>query len=429
MPIVSTVHACQKDQPSCPMESAFWLRDSMQMVYGRGFIADDVAAHELTHGVTQFESHLFNYYQSGAINESLSDTWGEWVDQTNDKGDDGASVRWELGEDLPDGTQRDMSDPPLYDSPARMTSPLYSGSPSDHGGIHTNNGVGNKAAFLITDGGFFNGHLVIGLGLDKASQIYYKTQTDLLHSGSDYRDLGSGLINACGSLKGLDLEGTPAKITATDCLQVKEAVAATEMMKQPLVAKAPEAPMCDPGTTRVKPSIFYDGMENTESTNWKVVPDTWFYSTDNATNGTHALHAKDPATKADFFLQKKLPVKIPDGTKTFLRFDHAYLFDSSVGYADGGLLEFRLPGGSWEDAGPKFTNGSGYDGTLASNVGNPLGGHKAFVGSSHGYRSSRVNLSSLAGNQVDFRFRMVTNSVNGNRYGWYLDNLSVYTCK
>ena len=40
-------------------------------------------AHELTHGVTDFESHLFYFYQSGAINESLSDIWGEFVDLTN----------------------------------------------------------------------------------------------------------------------------------------------------------------------------------------------------------------------------------------------------------------------------------------------------------------------------------------------------------
>ena len=427
-PITSTVHACSKDEPSCPMENAFWDPDSKQMVYGKGFIADDVAAHEMTHGVTRSESDLFSYYQSGAINESLSDTWGEWVDQTNGKGTDDASVRWELGEDLPGGALRDMSDPTLFGDPDRMTSSLYSGSSSDRGGIHTNNGVGNKAASLITDGGYFNGHLVIGLGLNKASQVYYKVQTDLLRSGSDYTDLGSDLNLACNALVGKDLIGTTAKITPNDCLQVSEAVAATEMMKQPPVAKAPEAPVCDAGTTR-NDVLFWDDMENTSSGFWKTSSGTWFYDTEYATNGIRALHAEDPATKADFFLEKELPVKVPAGTKTFLRFDHAYQFDSSGGYADGGLLEFRLPFGSWQDAGPMFTSGSGYDGTLASNVGNPLGGHKAFVGSSHGYRSSRVNLSSLGGNQVSFRFRTVTNSVNGNKYGWYLDNLRVYTCK
>jgi len=426
MPILSTVHGCNPYWP-CPMHNAFW--NGKQAVFGKGWsLADDVVGHEITHGVTQYESHLFYYYQSGAINESLSDTWGEWMDQTNGKGTDGASVRWELGEDLPDGPVRDMSDPTLYNSPDRMTSPLYHGSSSDKGGVHTNSGVGNKAAFLITEGGTFNGHTVTKLGIDKASQVYYKAQRDLLRSGSDYMDLGLALSSACKTLKGQVLVGTTAKITTFDCQQVQEAVAATEMMKQPPVAQAPEVPMCDTGTTRVEPSIFYDDMEqNYKSSNWKIEPDTWVYDGQYTTNGTWALHASDPPTKADFSLTKELPVPVPTGKKTFLRFDHAYQFDTHGGYADGGLLEFRFHDSSWKDAGPLFTNGSGYDGTLASGVGNPLGGHKAFVGSSHGYRSSRLDLSSLGGKDVYFRFRTVSNPADGD-LGWYLDNLRIYSC-
>ena len=43
----------------------------------------------------------FYYYQSGAINESLSDVVGEFIDQLNGKGDDSAAVRWLLGEECP----------------------------------------------------------------------------------------------------------------------------------------------------------------------------------------------------------------------------------------------------------------------------------------------------------------------------------------
>ena len=50
--------------------------------------ADDVIAHEFTHGVTERESNLFYYYQSGAINESLSDIFGEFVDLTDGIGND-----------------------------------------------------------------------------------------------------------------------------------------------------------------------------------------------------------------------------------------------------------------------------------------------------------------------------------------------------
>ena len=59
------------------------------MVYGNGFAAaDDVVGHELTHGVTEFSSHLFYYQQSGAINESMSDVFGEYIDLVNGAGTD-----------------------------------------------------------------------------------------------------------------------------------------------------------------------------------------------------------------------------------------------------------------------------------------------------------------------------------------------------
>ena len=72
------------------------------MVYGDGFAAaDDVVGHELTHGVTDFSSHLFYYQQSGAINESMSDVFGEFIDLTNAPAPTRAAVRWKLGEDVP----------------------------------------------------------------------------------------------------------------------------------------------------------------------------------------------------------------------------------------------------------------------------------------------------------------------------------------
>jgi Zn-dependent metalloprotease len=49
------------------------------MRFGQGFAsADDVVGHELTHGVTQYESDLIYWSESGAINESLSDIFGEF---------------------------------------------------------------------------------------------------------------------------------------------------------------------------------------------------------------------------------------------------------------------------------------------------------------------------------------------------------------
>ena len=96
------------------------------MVYGDGFAAaDDVVGHELTHGVTDFSSQLFYFYQSGAMNESFSDIWGEFVDLTNGAGNDSPGVRWLMGEDIPvGGAIRDMQNPPAFGDPDRILSPI-----------------------------------------------------------------------------------------------------------------------------------------------------------------------------------------------------------------------------------------------------------------------------------------------------------------
>jgi Zn-dependent metalloprotease len=239
MNLISTVRYCSPVDP-CPFANAFW--NGEQMVFGAGYSsADDMVAHEMTHGVTDYESNLFYYMQSGAINEAFSDIWGEFVDlnYTNGLDDDGPGVRWLLGEDLPGGAVRSMIDPPFYGDPDRMLSPFYYCGTSDNGGVHTNSGVANKAAFLMVEGGPFNGYTVGGIGIEKAAQIWYEVQTNMLTSGADYQDLSDALSQACNNLVGT------AGITSYNCQQVREAAAATEMSQQPTSCAAVHAPLCD----------------------------------------------------------------------------------------------------------------------------------------------------------------------------------------
>ena len=56
--------------------------------YCNGVTADDVVAHEWGHAYTQFTHDLIYQWQSGALNESYSDIWGETVDQINGYGTD-----------------------------------------------------------------------------------------------------------------------------------------------------------------------------------------------------------------------------------------------------------------------------------------------------------------------------------------------------
>jgi len=422
MTLKSTVRYCPNGGP-CPYANAFW--NGAQMVYGAGFsAADDVVAHELTHGVTDFSSNLFYYYQSGAINESFSDVWGEFVDQTNGSGTDTPGVKWLLGEDLPGipGGIRDMADPTQLGDPDKMTSANYFTGSTDSGGVHTNSGINNKAAFLMTDGGTFNGKTVVGLGIDKVAKIYYEAQVNLLTSGSNYADLYNYLFQACNNLVG------SSGITAGDCTEVRNATDAVEMNLEPVVGFLPTADFC-PTATQVPATLFSDNMENAASGNWTFTnltsTNSWTYLNGYATSGVLSLRGNDIGSISDSVAAMSTGVVLPAGA--FLHFRHAFLFETPN--FDGGVLEYSINnGGTWLDAGPLFGAGKNYGGAIASGSGNPLATRQAFIGDSHGYVSSRYDLNSLAGETVRFRFREANDSDVGTNFGWLVDDVRIYTC-
>lgn len=430
MTLVSTVHY------KSGYENAFW--NGEQMVYGDADtypMADDVVAHEYTHGVTSHESKLFYFYQSGSINEAFSDIWGEFVDLEGSTGNDSGDTRWDIGEDLAStGAIRSMKDPTIYNLPDRMTSSHYYCAQSDlvsgagdNGGVHLNCGVGAKAAYLMTDGEAFNGYNVTGLGISKVADLWYEVQTNLLFSGADYADLYDALIQACTNLG----------YSSSECQQVQKAVDATEMNQQPAQCPANEAPVCTIGTPS---NLFFDNIESGGS-NWTAGAITgtpyWFVPQTSSTVGLAEPYATSgvgniwgwggPAT-SDTFLAMKNGVTLPAGA--YLRFDHSFGFESSSdlsGLYDGGIVEYSTNGGStWSDAGSLFdSNDYDYNGTLYS--GNPLGAVAAFAGDSRGYISSRLDLGSLQGQNVRFRFRIGTDSSTYD-YGWFIDDVHIYTC-
>ncbi|HEY9692927.1 MAG TPA: M4 family metallopeptidase [Oculatellaceae cyanobacterium] len=418
MAIVSSVHYATN------YKNAFW--DGRQMVYGDGLsVADDVVGHELTHGITQYTSNLNYFYQSGAINESLSDVFGEFIDLTNNKGNDAATVRWQLGEDIPTsvfgGPIRDMKNPPLHQQPDKMTSSYHYLGSDDNGGVHTNSGINNKAAYLMTDGGTFNGKTITGIGITKAAKIYYKAATSLLTSGSDYYDLYNYLNQSCRSQIGI------AGITATDCTQVLNATLAVEMDKEPYTGYQPEASVCPVGKN--SKDVFFDNME--ASTNWQfqnlVGVNSWLYYTDPNPYDKKALAVDDSSNgPTDSVAAMKTGVTIPSGA--LLHFKHAFQMED--GY-DGGVVEYSIgTTNTWQDAKPLFQAGQNYNYTISSTDGSRIAGRTAFSGTYNGsnYVSTRYNLASLAGKVVRFRFRQANDASVGG-YGWLLDNVRIYTCQ
>lgn len=228
--IRSTVRFCPEE--GCPFDNAYWTGE--QMVYGTGFAAaDDVVAHELTHGVTERTAGLIYWFQSGAINESMSDVFGELVDQADGLGTDTPEARWQLGEDLgprAGGVTRHMANPTAYGQPDHTGSDLYDFAPDydDNGGVHTNSGVPNKTAYLVVDGtagepgGAFNGAAFSGIGPEKAAAVYWAT-LQMLTPGADFTDLAATLRQSCANLAGVGAAG----LTTADCSSVEAAAAAT----------------------------------------------------------------------------------------------------------------------------------------------------------------------------------------------------------
>jgi bacillolysin len=430
MSLISTVRYCPNSS-NCPYDNAFW--NGSQMVYGAGFSqADDVVAHELTHGVTQYESNLFYYMQSGAINEAFSDISGEFVDLTNGAGNDSPDVRWQMGEDEPNyETVRDMKNPPLYYQPDKMTSIYYECLDGgwDGGGVHTNSGVANKAAYLMVDGDSFNSYTITGIGIAKTARIWYEVQANMFTSASDYQDLYDALPQACYNLAG------SGGITLNDCQQVQAAVDATEMNQQPAGCPAQHAPICDSGSPHYLFSDDFEGGVGNWTSGAYQGNDEWWYQNWYATSGSWHLWGWDqgawgeeePLT-ADYWAAMTTDVALPAGSEPFLHFEQAHGFeDYWFTYYDGGVVEYSTNGGaSWNDANLLFTH-NGYNGTISNCCGNPLAGRSGFVAESYGYYSSRLDLSPLAGQNVRFRFRIGTDGYVDD-YGWFIDDVRIYTC-
>ncbi len=407
---------------NCP--NAYW--NGFRFTYCNGFAsADDVTAHEFTHAVIDYEANLFSLAQSGALNESFADIFGETIDLVQHvTGADTPSARWLVGEDVPEfGPFRHMMDPTIFGDPGKMSdAALYKCDPSsDNGGIHSNNGVSNHAYALMVDGGSYNGYTITGIGFDKAARILYRTLTTYLTSSSGFADAFSALNQSC-----YDLTGT-AGIVYSDCDYVQKALLAVEMNRQPgcfdQMAMVQPA-MCPAGGT---PEVsFTEGFENFMPgwTNSHIL--YWQTRAEYATEGAKSLMGFPPEVASSLYVDSPSIVVPQQGR---LIFDHSFSFDQAGNTSfDGGVIAYSLNSGvTWIDAGSLIDGGYTYNGVLNQLLGNPLGGRPAFTGSTLGYGKTRLNLASLAGSVARFRWQMGTD-FNPGGGPWFIDDVRVYRC-
>jgi len=190
-----------------------------QMIYGQRLVggrlrsyaaALDVVAHELLHGLTDHTARLEYRFQSGALNESYSDIFGIIVSNIHNSSID--TWNWEMGEDLTvTGIPiRDMRDPTRFRQPAHMDDFLVVGEENDHGGVHTNSGIHNKAAFNILTAKAGGRDLFTAVEM---ARLFYVTLSQHLTRTSEFVDSRKGAVLTARSL----FQGDPqreAKVAA-----------------------------------------------------------------------------------------------------------------------------------------------------------------------------------------------------------------------
>ena len=158
--------------------------------------AQDIVAHEFTHGFTAHTSGLIYENQPGALNESMSDVFGYFVEAEYQNGGD-----WTEGEDIRinGGASRSFENPPTYGDPDNINHPYfvsYTDSPNmftnDNGGVHSNSGIPNKVLYLVVKGDEHYGINVlpfeedINLSRDVASTIWYNWNRYYLEPEDDF---------------------------------------------------------------------------------------------------------------------------------------------------------------------------------------------------------------------------------------------------
>ncbi|WP_408056798.1 M4 family metallopeptidase [Streptomyces huasconensis] len=198
--------------------NAFWSDSCFCMTYGDGagnakpLTSIDVAAHEMTHGVTSATGNMTYSGESGGLNEATSDIFAAAVEfnanNAQDKGD------YYVGEKIDingDGTPLRYMDKPSKDGSSKDS--WYSGIGNVD--VHYSSGVANHFYYLLSEGSgkkeingvqydspTSDGQPVTGIGRDKASLIWFKALTTKFTSTTNYAAARTGTLAVAGELYG-----------------------------------------------------------------------------------------------------------------------------------------------------------------------------------------------------------------------------------
>jgi len=189
--------------------NAQWSSSYNTMRYGMGSNGNsplttlDVGAHELVHGITSSSSNLVYSYESGALNEGMSDCFAAAVEMTYAP----SKQPWKIGEELSGGYIRSMDNPNEKGDPDTYGGTYWHTSSADNGGVHVNSAILNHFFHILVvgksstndNGDAFN---VTGIGLADAASILYRVNNVYLTSSSNFAAARSATITAATDLFG-----------------------------------------------------------------------------------------------------------------------------------------------------------------------------------------------------------------------------------
>ena len=190
---------------------------------------------------------------------------------------------------------------------------------------------------------------------------------------------------------------------------------------------------CGPGTTAnvLLNETFESGLGA-----WTTPPgtgtNTWAISTANPQGGAQHVRGVNTATVTDQRLVSPA-IMLPTGQNPIvLKFDHVPNLENSGATAcyDGGILEVSSDAGAnWTQVGNADLLVGPYVGSISGSYSNPLAGLQAWCSvTTTTYRQTIADLSSRAGQTVQLRWRIGTDSSLG-RPGWDVDNVVVQSCQ
>ncbi|MFE5812964.1 M4 family metallopeptidase [Streptomyces sp. NPDC056479] len=198
--------------------NAFWQDSCFCMTYGDGsgnthpLTALDVAAHEMSHGVTAATAGLVYSGESGGLNEATSDIFAAAVEFHEDLAADPADYL--VGEKIDingNGTPLRYMDKPSKDGASKdsWSSTLgsidvhYSSGPANHFFYLLSEGSGAKTVNGVSyDSPTYDGQPVTGIGIQNAAAIWYRALTTYMTSTTNYAGARTATLSAAADLFG-----------------------------------------------------------------------------------------------------------------------------------------------------------------------------------------------------------------------------------